>query len=270
MSRIQGKGIAVAISEKPTTLKLQVAAATDVGCVRKNNEDSFGYDLAANLFVVCDGMGGMAAGEQASATAVEEFIESYTGLSGSGMRVEERMHQAILRANARVFQMAQREETLRGMGTTLVAACVEGMTLSIANVGDSRAYFLRDGACVQITRDHSFVAEQLRDGVLTADEALASPLQSLITRAVGQHEEVEPDIFTADIENGDIVLLTTDGLTRYTDADAIGETILGSETLDAACHALIDRAKAGGGVDNITCVLAQLVEESTEAEGGSA
>lgn len=248
-------------------MKLQVAASTDVGCVRRNNEDSFGYDLATQLFVVCDGMGGMAAGEMASATAVSEFLDGYAHQSESGRPVEERLHLAILRANARVFEMARQDEMLHGMGTTLVAACVEAATLFIANVGDSRAYFLRDGECVQITQDHSFVAEQLREGVLTADEAHSSPLQSLITRAVGQLEAVEPDIFTAGIEHGDIVLLTSDGLTRYADADSIGELILASETLDAACHALVERARASGGVDNITCLLLQLSEaEPVEPE----
>lgn len=242
-------------------MKIQVAARTDVGCVRRNNEDSFGYDLATHLFVVCDGMGGMAAGEMASATAVMEFLECYSDQKESGNPVEERLNQAVLSANLRVLQMAQQDAMLQGMGTTLVAACVEATTLFVANVGDSRAYFLRNGECVQITQDHSFVAEQLRGGLLTADEAQASPLQSLITRAVGQNEQVEPDIFTADIEHGDIILLTSDGLTRYAAAETIAELILGSETLDDACSALVEHAKAKGAVDNVTCMLVQLLEE---------
>ncbi len=252
-------------------MRVEVAALTDVGCVRSNNEDHFGYDLAARLFVVCDGMGGMAAGERASSTAVQEFLEASAHESETGLGVDERLHRAILHANARVFELAQQEELLHGMGTTLVSACVDGHTLYVGNVGDSRAYFLRDGACVQITHDHSFVGEQLRSGVLTVEEARSSPLQSLITRAVGQREEVEPDLFTADLESGDICLLTTDGLTRYADAESIAELILASATLDEACHALIARAKEAGGVDNITCLLLQFLEEKPgEGESSAA
>ncbi|MFP5230739.1 MAG: Stp1/IreP family PP2C-type Ser/Thr phosphatase [Acidobacteriota bacterium] len=249
------------ISEKEAAVKLEVAASTDVGCVRSNNEDHFGYDLTTRLFVVCDGMGGMAAGERASGTAVDELLGFFAGDAESGLRADKRLHRAILHANAQVFTLAQQDEALRGMGTTLVAACVEGGTLFVGNVGDSRAYFLRGGACVQITHDHSFVGEQLRSGVLTVEEARSSPLQSLITRAVGQQAEVEPDIFTANLEYGDICLLTTDGLTRYADAEAIAELILSSATLDDACHALIARAKAAGGIDNITCLLLQFLED---------
>jgi PPM family protein phosphatase len=251
--------------ERETALRLEVAASTDVGCVRTNNEDRYGYDLATSLFVVCDGMGGMAAGELASGTAVTEFLEFFAQESGLGLPLDERLHGAILHANGRVFELAQEDESLRGMGTTLVSACVDGATLFIGNVGDSRAYFLRNGACVQITHDHSFIAEQVRGGVLTPEEAKASPLQSLITRAVGQQPQVEPDIFAANMEAGDILLLTTDGLTRYAEAEAIGQLILSSQTLPDACRALIDHAREAGGVDNITCLLVQFLEGEGEA-----
>lgn len=239
-------------------VRVDVAALSDVGCRRSNNEDSFGYDLAAQVFVVCDGMGGMAAGELASGTAVRELLEGYTA-DGSG-RAEERLFRAIVRANRQVCALAEENEELRGMGTTLVAACVDGGNLVIANVGDSRAYFLRGGVCVQITQDHSFVAEQVRSGAMNAEDAEASPLQSLITRAIGQQETVEPDIFTAAIAPADMLLLTSDGLTRYADAEAIARLILGSASLEQACQTLIDAAKAQGGVDNVTCLLVQFAE----------
>ncbi|MGB6743535.1 MAG: Stp1/IreP family PP2C-type Ser/Thr phosphatase [Terracidiphilus sp.] len=242
-----------------TELKIDVVALTDVGCLRTNNEDGFGYDLATNIFVVCDGMGGMAAGEVASATAVKELVEHFAQGAGGDASTEDRLFRAIVHANQQVYQMAQSNEELRGMGTTLVSVCIEGRRLLIGNVGDSRAYFMRGGVCAQITNDHSFLAEQVRKGTMNIEEAKASPLQSVITRAIGTAETVEPDIFTGDLEAGDIVLLTSDGLTRYADAKAIAALILSCSTLAEACQALIDRAKQQGAVDNVTCLLVQLL-----------
>ena len=246
--------------EKETALKLEVAALTDVGCKRTNNEDSFGYDLEAELFVVCDGMGGSAAGETASATAVKESVERFSREDMLGLPREERLYRSILHANQQVYRMAQESEELRGMGTTLVSACVDARRMIVGNVGDSRAYFLRGGVCVQITNDHSFVAEQVRMGSMNLEQAGASPYQSLITRAIGAAETVEPDIFTGNLEPGDILLLTSDGLTRYADSDKIASLILASENLTAACQALIDEAKNHGAVDNVTCLLVQFLE----------
>ena len=244
-------------------LKLHAFGISDVGCQRTNNEDSFGYDLAAQIFVVCDGMGGMAAGELASETAVQQLLGTFTALDPA-IPLEERLYDSVVQANRSVFALAQRNDELKGMGTTLVAACVEGDKLVVANVGDSRAYFLRNGGCVQITLDHSFVAEQVRSGAMSAEQAGASPLQSLLTRAIGQDENVEPDIFTASLEPGDILLLASDGLSRYADADAIAGMLLGSGTLEQACQALIDCAKSQGAVDNVTCLLVQAMEASPE------
>ena len=243
-----------------TELKIDVVALTDVGCQRTNNEDGFGYDLATRIFVVCDGMGGMAAGEIASATAVKELVEHFSGDEGEAA-TEERLFRAIIHANRQVYQLAQSNEELRGMGTTLVSACIDGRRLLIGNVGDSRAYFMRGGVCAQITHDHSFLAEQVRKGAMNAEEAKASPLQSVITRAIGTAETVEPDIFTGDLEAGDIVLLTSDGLTRYADAKIIAALILSCTNLNDACQALIDRAKQHGAVDNVTCMLLQFLPE---------
>jgi protein phosphatase len=245
--------------ERQTALTLQVAALTDLGCKRTNNEDSFGYDMATSLFVVCDGMGGMAAGETASSTAVKELVEQFA-LQDPSATAEERLNQSILYANRQVWQLAQTSQELRGMGTTLVSACVDGRRVIIGHVGDSRAYFLRGGVCAQLTNDHSFVAEQVRRGSMNAEEAGSSPLQSLITRAIGIGEVVEPDIVAGALEHGDILLLTTDGLTRYADSKAIAEIILRSGNLNVACQALIDEAKKHGAVDNVTCMLVQFLE----------
>jgi serine/threonine protein phosphatase PrpC len=268
--------------ESQTVLEVEVAALSDVGCRRSNNEDSFGYDPAVRIYAVCDGMGGMAAGEVASTTAVRQLVGSFLAQSTPGdapAPMEERLYYAIEHANREVRALAGNSDELRGMGTTLVAACVDGRKIVIGNVGDSRAYFLREGGCVQITQDHSFVAEQLRSGVLSVEEAGASPLQSLITRAIGTADSVEPDLFAASLEAGDIVLLTTDGLTRYANAEQIaalvlregnggddGRSLPGPRDLSLACQALIDAAKAAGAADNVTCLLLRFSEKVATAQ----
>jgi serine/threonine protein phosphatase PrpC len=247
------------VMETVTALKLEVAALTDLGCKRTNNEDSFGYDLGSGLFVVCDGMGGMAAGETASGTAVKETVEEFARQDAADT-AEERLNRSIVYANSQVYHLAQTHDELRGMGTTLVSACIDGRRIIIGHVGDSRAYFLRAGVCAQLTNDHSFVAEQVRRGSMNAEDAGSSPLQSLITRAIGIGEVVEPEIVAGTLENGDILLLTTDGLTRYADSKAIAQVILASGNLTDACQALIDTAKSQGAVDNVTCLLVQFFE----------
>lgn len=244
-------------------LVLEVAALTDIGCKRSNNEDCFGYDLASEIYIVCDGMGGTSGGEVASAAAVEQLIKSYSHtmpLSDGSATVEERLYSGIVDANRRVCQLAQSDVQLRGMGTTLVAACFDARRIVIANVGDSRAYFLRQGVCHQITMDHSFLAEQLRNGSMTEDDVKASPLQSLITRAIGTGETVEPDLFAAELEAGDMLLLTTDGLTRYVDEPGIARLVGDGSDLQQSCQALINVAKDSGAVDNVTCLLLRVVE----------
>jgi serine/threonine protein phosphatase PrpC len=249
------------LMESETALTIEVAALTDLGCKRTNNEDSYGYDQAAGIFVVCDGMGGQAAGETASGNAVKETVEHFMGHADPGATTEDRLNRAIIHANSVVYRMAQENAELRGMGTTLVSACVDGRRIVIGHVGDSRAYFLRAGVCAQLTNDHSFVAEQMRRGSMNAEEASASPLQSLITRAIGIGEAVEPEIVAGTLEHGDILLLTTDGLTRYADSKAIAQIILGSGSLEGACQALIDAAKSQGAVDNVTCLLVQFLDQ---------
>ena len=260
--------------QNKTALKLDVAALTDIGCKRTNNEDSFGYDLESRLFVVCDGMGGSNAGETASATAVKECVEYFCREDIADLSPEERLYRSILHANRVVHRLAQESEELHGMGTTLVSACLDDRRMIVGNVGDSRAYFLRGGVCAQITNDHSFVAEQVRMGSMNPDEAGSSPFQSLITRAIGAAETVEPDIFTGNLEPGDIILLTSDGLTRYADAKSIASLILSGGNLAGACRVLIEEAKRQGAVDNVTCLLVQVLQEEaadqSEALDGAA
>jgi protein phosphatase len=245
-----------------TEVTLDFAAATDIGCVRGNNEDSFGYDAEQHLYVVCDGMGGSAAGEVASGMAVRALIENFEalGASNASLPVDQKLLHAIRAANRAVRDSAETNPQLYNMGTTLVCACLDGARLVIGNVGDSRAYLIRGGVCTQITLDHSLVDEQLRQGLITPEMAAVSNLQSVITRAIGAADGVEPDLFAAELQLGDMFLLTSDGLTRYAKAEAIAGMAGATMELTAICHTLIDHAKQSGGVDNITCMMLRVVE----------
>jgi len=248
-------GDGLKVVEIQTGLAVEVAAISDVGCRRANNEDNFGYDLQSQLFVVCDGMGGMAAGEVASSAAVDQLLSSYESLRATEMDVEERLHLAIVSANRAVWATAQENEKLRGMGTTLVTACVDESRIVIGNIGDSRAYFLRDGGCLQITQDHSFAAEQARRGVLPVAEGYLGSMRQIITRAVGVAATVQPDLFTAEVKPGDLVLLATDGLTRYAEAEEIARHVDSEQSLAESCRKLVEIAKEQGAEDNVTCML---------------
>ncbi len=247
-------------------VSLNFAAATDIGCKRDNNEDSFGYDAEQHIYVVCDGMGGNAAGEVASGMAVRALIEAFESQIGGSSDggpptpIEERLLNSIIEANRTVREAAESNSELQTMGTTLVCACLDGGRIVIGNVGDSRAYRVRNGTCLQITLDHSLLDEQVRSGMLTPEEAAASSLQSVITRAVGIAETVEPDLFAVDLNVEDMLLLTSDGLTRYARPEDIAQIALPGADLASICHGLIDHAKRGGGVDNITCMMLRVVE----------
>jgi protein phosphatase len=246
------------------TLFLDFAAVTDVGCRRSNNEDSYGYDLEQQLYVVCDGMGGNAAGEVASSMAVRTLIETFEASAGGRdsepAPVEHRMTQAIGEANRVVHAAGRENPELRNMGTTLVCACLDGDRAVIGNVGDSRAYLVRNGFCTQITQDHSLLDEEIRNGNITPEMAAASTLQSVITRAIGVAETVEADLFAARLQVEDTLLLASDGLTRYASPDEIAKATAPGIELAAACQALIDLAKERGGADNITCILLRAME----------
>ncbi|WP_446743447.1 PP2C family protein-serine/threonine phosphatase [Silvibacterium acidisoli] len=236
-------------------MKLEVAAVSDIGHRRGNNEDCFGYDLGLGLFIVCDGMGGMAGGEVASSLAVEQAIEVYESLSSSNLPVEERLHTAIEAANETVWHEASKTPALRGMGTTLVAACFNDQRIVIGNVGDSRGYFLRGNACTQITEDHSVAAERTRDAHSLSAEQIPAAVAQYITRAIGAESHVQPDYYTAEIRSGDAILLATDGLTRYVDEAQISDTVQAFDSAEEACRALLAIAHSGGAVDNVTCMV---------------
>jgi len=209
--------------------------------------------------VVCDGMGGAAAGEIASSIAVDEILRHLTARREGKAALPELAEKAVCAANEAIYSRAQRNQRLNGMGTTLVALVVEERRAWVFNVGDSRCYRLREGRIEQVTLDHSLVEEQVRMGRMSHSEALRSPLRNVITRALGTQNCVTPDCFEFQAESGDLFMLCSDGLTRELTDSAI-ESILGSSLpLQDRCARLIESAKKAGGHDNITCVLVQAV-----------
>ncbi len=256
------------------SLILDVAGLTDVGLVRTSNEDCFGYDERLGIFVVCDGMGGHAAGEVASRIAVDTVLgyfrerepavrqDAYLDDAPLGARL---LAEAVKQANDAILEYAEAHKNTSGMGTTLVAARFVNDTVSIANVGDSRIYLLREGQLLQLTEDHSLVMEQVRRRMLTLEEAKRSSAQNIITRALGTDETTKPDLGEFPAQAGDVLVLATDGVLRHVEDDEIREILLQVTSLKAACATLIDAANEGGGDDNSTCVLIRLCDTPPEA-----
>jgi serine/threonine protein phosphatase PrpC len=228
---------------------------SDPGRRRRRNEDA--YVVSPPLFAVADGMGGAQAGELASRIAVEAMGE------GAGTSGEERVITLIREANRRIFARSSEDASASGMGTTMTAAVVgDDGVVTIGHVGDSRAYLLREGRLEQLTQDHSLVAELVRTGKLSAEEAERHPQRSVITRALGTDPDVDVDTFTVDAQAGDLFLLCSDGLTTMVDDEEILETIEGSrDDLEQAARVLVRKANRGGGEDNITVVFFELAED---------
>ncbi len=229
---------------------------TDTGRQRKANEDNL--LVREPLFVVADGMGGARAGEVASQTAVDAFEP---GLPQGGS-AEERLAEVIGGANERIHEMAQSDEQLAGMGTTVTAAWVGDHDVSIAHVGDSRAYLLRDGKLHLLTQDHSLVNELVIRGKLTEEQAAEHPQRSIITRALGPEASVEVDTQSRRARDGDVFLLCSDGLTSMIGDAAMEDILLRSSSLDEAGRALVQAANEAGGRDNITVVLFRVGEDA--------
>ena len=237
---------------------VEVAGLTDVGRQREANEDNL--VVAAPVFAVADGMGGARAGEVASQIAAETFGE----LRGKDGTPEQRLTWIAKLANRRIYDLAQRDEAHRGMGTTLTAAMVDDDAVSIGHVGDSRAYRLRDGQLQQLTHDHSLVAELERSGQLSPEAAEHHPQRSIITRALGPEPDVEVDTHTPAARPGDTYVLCSDGLTGMISDDDLAALVRGADSLEEAARSLIRAANQSGGKDNITVVLFR-VDDSGEA-----
>lgn len=242
-------------------MRFTCAGNTDVGVVRSGNEDSFMVDSQRGVFIVADGMGGHAAGEVASEMAVgiiARHVEGIRQLSDSA--ASERMGEAIRSANAAIFDRTLAEQDKRGMGTTVTVMVLFARKYLIGQVGDSRAYLLRDGTLTQITKDHSYVQEQVDAGLLTPEQARTHPYSNVITRCVGANEEVVPDIYYGAIRTGDIILLASDGLTGMLEDEQLLEVLRSEGGPDTWVDRMIADANRRGGLDNITVVVVRIDE----------
>jgi PPM family protein phosphatase len=265
-----------------TTSDVNFAVLTDVGQQRDHNEDNYLVDKKLGLYVVCDGMGGHAAGEVASALAVRtfhedfkknfEFVEDYiagkTGVEKVTRRqVLKLLESAVNRASSRVHAEAQKDSDKRGMGTTLVAILVAGHQAFVVWVGDSRIYLLRDGVLEQLTEDHTVYNELLKRKKLPREEIEKLPQKNAITRAIGVYEHTEPDSLIVDLVAGDRFLLCSDGLSGYFEEDVEDLGRMMSQPDEAAgVKAMIDAANARGGKDNITALLVAYGDSSKRDE----
>ncbi|KKM12940.1 hypothetical protein SY88_01190 [Clostridiales bacterium PH28_bin88] len=232
---------------------MQAAALTDIGLVRRRNEDHYLVDLARGLFVVADGMGGHQAGDVASRLAVETIAAWIppAGVDNPPLMLAE----AVSRANEAVYRQSRCRPDNQGMGTTVTAALVKDGILYVAHVGDSRAYLLRQGAMEAITLDHSFVGELVRRGGITEAEAMDHPQRNMLTRALGIGPLVDADMAEVPLARGDFILLCTDGLSGVVEKEEIGMVVREAGNLQLALENLISLALAHGGSDNITVVL---------------
>jgi PPM family protein phosphatase len=234
---------------------VEQAWRSDVGRQRSVNED----DLVVRppFFAVADGMGGARAGEVASAMAADAF----EGERESGEPAEAQLARIMREANRRIYELAITDESHRGMGTTLTAAKVHGDEISLAHVGDSRAYVLRDGRLEQLTSDHSLVAELERSGQLSPEAAEHHPQRSIITRALGPEPDVEVDTYTVTGRDGDLFLLCSDGLTSMISDEEVAAILRSADSLEERADALVRAANQSGGKDNITVVLFRLAAD---------
>jgi serine/threonine protein phosphatase PrpC len=250
-----------------TDSRLTWGARTDTGRLRENNEDSFRIDPELGLFVLSDGMGGQASGEVASRFASEAVVAHCRAANSNGFSHHSTepvagasessniLTNAIRRANNEIHEAAAKNPAWRGMGATIVAARLNGQLLTLAHVGDSRAYRLRSSHLEQLTEDHSFVAEQVRRGILTPLEAERSNFQSVLLRALGPDPNVEVGIREEAMRNGDTILLCSDGLTRELSDAQISAVLANAKDAQSAADQLVDLANQAGGEDNITVIV---------------
>jgi PPM family protein phosphatase len=237
------------------------AGRTDAGRVRRRNEDAFVLDPP--LFAVADGMGGAQAGEVASRLAAATFREYH---DADRLEPPERVEAIVKEANRRIYERARTDSEASGMGTTVTAAILTNGRVSIGHVGDSRAYRVRNGELEQLTEDHSLVGDLMRSGRLTPEEADAHPQRSVITRALGTDSDVDVDMVSVDVEPGDLFLLCSDGLTTMVPEDDILRIVQDAGSLDDVARTLVRAANSGGGEDNITVVLFQVVGDEAVEE----
>jgi protein phosphatase len=251
-------------------LQIAVGARSDTGLVRQNNEDRFAVDLSLHLFILCDGMGGQAAGEVASKLGVDIILEHcrqaardpQVAMAGEYQTEfsppTNRLASGIRLSNQAIHQAANQKTSTVGMGSTVVAALLTGNVLSIAHVGDSRIYLFKEGALRQLTQDHSLVMEQVRRGLISREEAEQSELSNVIMRALGAEPAVQVDLDELWVNEGDQILLCSDGLTRMASDAQIAAVLAEPLTAQQACERLVQLANELGGEDNISVILIRL------------
>ena len=241
---------------------MQCWGMTDPGCVRSQNQDAFqieNLDKNTTLCIVCDGMGGAKSGNVASTLAVEVFVEEIRRSWTPGMDSDEAeriLRSAVKLSNFTVYDQAQQLEEFSGMGTTLVAALIQGREVTVVNVGDSRGYHVSRNGIRRITTDHSLVQMMVDRGDLTPEMARTYPGKNYITRAIGTEPVAECDVFRLDVEKGDFLLLCSDGLSNMMDDQEILFEVVHGVNKELCCQRLMDIGRGRGAPDNMTCVLA--------------
>jgi protein phosphatase len=244
-------------------VKLLHAARTDVGMIRSGNEDNFTVDASPTrgIFIVADGMGGHAAGEVASEMAVNIVQRELSPVRDlDGEDVVQMVAAALKRANRAIHDRTLTETDKQGMGTTVSALLLAGTRYLIGQVGDSRVYLFRDGGLTQLTKDHSYVQEQVDAGFLTPEQARYHPYSNVITRCVGAGNDVEPDIYRGEAREGDLFLVASDGLTGMVDDRRLAQLLGSRAEPDRKVQSLIAEANGRGGLDNITAIIVQVLE----------
>ncbi len=244
------------------TLALRYAVRSDVGLLREGNEDS-AY-AGPHLLAIADGMGGHAAGEVASAVAISALMGLDDDIPGIDMLGA--LADAVAKANARLHDMSAADPSVEGMGTTLTVMLWSLPRVALCHIGDSRAYMLRDREFCQITRDHTLVQSLLDEGRISADEAANHPQRSLILRALDSRTDAEPDLSLREALPGDRYLLCSDGLSDVVTEETLHRTLLAVSDPDEAVIQLVDLANRAGGPDNITCIVADVVDGVSDAQ----
>ena len=248
-------------------LKWRAAARTDAGCQRQRNEDNYYVSPDNRVFAVADGMGGAVGGAKASKLAVEAIEKRWKELpppTSDRDSIQKWLLETVNLANQTVWQQAEEDSTVRGMGTTVVVAVqADGNILEIAHVGDSRAYLLRDGKPVLLTNDHSVVQEMVRAGRLTEEQARINPYKNLITRCLGHEEKVEIDQTPVEVKPKDWVVLCSDGLPTVLRDEQICDVVGKKHEPDVVCEELVKQTLDGGAPDNVTVVVIQYLDEDS-------
>jgi PPM family protein phosphatase len=254
-------------------LQIDVGGGTHTGCVRENNEDAFQIERSLNLYIVSDGIGGEEHGEIASTLAVDTVVRHlleaenrqtaplYVDPRSDLSDRTNRLRSAVTLANRKIVEAASGQPEKNRMGATIVAAWLQDERVSLVHVGDSRAYLLRGGSLEQLTADHSLVAEQVRRGVLTPQEAETSQLQSVLIRALGSGEQVDADADEFLLLEDDTLLLCSDGLTRMVTDPEIASTLMTIEPAQAAAERLVELANDYGGQDNVTVIVVRALPD---------